>query len=386
MDMHSTVAIIGAGPYGLSLAARLKQQGIHPLLFGVPMKTWVDMPEDLYLRSKITSAFNPFGDYSFGEFISEQGVIIAENPPPIPRTLFLEYARWFLRRHKLHPIEESVNLLDRKEGGVFSVVTHVGNVYEADRVVVANGINDYVNVPHDLLQNVPEALWVHTADCADVERFHGEHVLIIGGRQAGLEWSALLAEHGATVTAVYRHDTPDFKTPNWEILKEIIAGTLSDPAWFKHLSESEREHIVNYVRPAAKRQVEPWLKERVMRPEIALRPKTDITRLYAEGNHVYAEVTDQRMHQTSLLGPFAKVICATGYQPALSRVPFLSDGLRAAITMADEYPDLSEYFESSVPRLHFTGLIAERSFGPLMGFMNMCDASATILCKRLCGS
>ena len=40
------VAIIGAGPYGLSIAAHLKERGLEFRVFGRPMHTWLEqMPQ-----------------------------------------------------------------------------------------------------------------------------------------------------------------------------------------------------------------------------------------------------------------------------------------------------------------------------------------------------
>ena len=36
------IAIVGAGPYGLSLAAHLKAAGVSFRIFGKPMSTWRD--------------------------------------------------------------------------------------------------------------------------------------------------------------------------------------------------------------------------------------------------------------------------------------------------------------------------------------------------------
>ena len=47
------VAIIGAGPYGLSLAAHLADAGIEFRIFGSPMHTWrSSMPEGMVLKSE----------------------------------------------------------------------------------------------------------------------------------------------------------------------------------------------------------------------------------------------------------------------------------------------------------------------------------------------
>ena len=46
------VAIIGAGPYGLALAAHLRGRGVEPAVFGRPMSFWEEhMPKGMLLRS-----------------------------------------------------------------------------------------------------------------------------------------------------------------------------------------------------------------------------------------------------------------------------------------------------------------------------------------------
>jgi cation diffusion facilitator CzcD-associated flavoprotein CzcO len=46
------VAIIGAGPYGLSAAAHLKARGLEVCVFGQPMDFWASkMPKGMLLRS-----------------------------------------------------------------------------------------------------------------------------------------------------------------------------------------------------------------------------------------------------------------------------------------------------------------------------------------------
>jgi hypothetical protein len=59
--------------------------------------------------------------------------------------------------------------------------------------------------------------------------------------------------------------------------------------------------------------------------------------------------------------------------------------VRAAIRTVGGAPVLSTGFESSVPGLHFTGLAAAASFGPLMRFMFGADFAARRLAARLAG-
>ena len=46
------VAIIGAGPYGLSIAAHLAKRGVSHRIFGIPMESWArSMPRGMALKS-----------------------------------------------------------------------------------------------------------------------------------------------------------------------------------------------------------------------------------------------------------------------------------------------------------------------------------------------
>jgi cation diffusion facilitator CzcD-associated flavoprotein CzcO len=66
----ASVAIIGAGPYGLSVAAHLKARGIPALVFGKPMEFWQNMPAGLYLKSawSASSLSDPAGAYSLDRY------------------------------------------------------------------------------------------------------------------------------------------------------------------------------------------------------------------------------------------------------------------------------------------------------------------------------
>jgi hypothetical protein len=62
------------------------------------------------------------------------------------------------------------------------------------------------------------------------------------------------------------------------------------------------------------------------------------------------------------------VIAATGYKVALTRLKFLDGALRSQIRDVADTPILNRQFESSVPGLHFVGIAAANSFGPLQRF------------------
>ncbi len=50
---QAKLAVIGAGPYGLAVAAHARARGIDTVVFGAPMGFWRDcMPAQMLLRSR----------------------------------------------------------------------------------------------------------------------------------------------------------------------------------------------------------------------------------------------------------------------------------------------------------------------------------------------
>jgi pyruvate/2-oxoglutarate dehydrogenase complex dihydrolipoamide dehydrogenase (E3) component len=81
------------------------------------------------------------------------------------------------------------------------------------------------------------------------------------------------------------------------------------------------------------------------------------------------------------------VIAATGYRANIGRLDFIDEDLRSRIRRIGQMPELSSYFESSVPGLYFVGIAAAGSFGPLMRFVFGCDfASRRIIGHVVRGS
>src|ERR1700733_7930623 len=88
------VVIIGAGPYGLSLASHLSQRGIGRRIFGFPMRAWRQMPPGMYLKSFgfATSIPTPQRNYTLPEYCRARGL---EDFEPIEYATFTQYGEWF---------------------------------------------------------------------------------------------------------------------------------------------------------------------------------------------------------------------------------------------------------------------------------------------------
>src|SRR5277367_63279 len=93
------VAIIGAGPYGLSAGAHVKARGLEVRVFGEPMEFWANkMPEGMLLRSPRVASNISDPERVFTLEAYEAAAKIAPSAP-LPIDTFVEYGRWF--RHQL---------------------------------------------------------------------------------------------------------------------------------------------------------------------------------------------------------------------------------------------------------------------------------------------
>ena len=90
-----SLLVIGAGPYGVAVAARAIERGIDTLVVGHPMGFWTDhMPEGMFLRSGADWHLDASGVDTFEAFIEDRGLNAAQLDP-VPIAVFREYAAWF---------------------------------------------------------------------------------------------------------------------------------------------------------------------------------------------------------------------------------------------------------------------------------------------------
>ena len=95
------VTIIGAGPYGLSIAAHLKARGVDFRIFGNPMEFWLKhMPAGMHLKSEgfASSLYDPGSTFTLEAYCKEQGLPYAHIGTPMPLQTFSSYGLEFQRR------------------------------------------------------------------------------------------------------------------------------------------------------------------------------------------------------------------------------------------------------------------------------------------------
>ena len=138
MTERLDVAIIGAGPYGLSVAAQLRDRAAAVRTFGSPMQTWrTRMPPDMRLRSDWdeTSFSAPGGQGRFDDWAAATG---ESREEPIPLQKFLRYADWF-RTTMVGEMDESDIARVERSNGEFRLTTQRGDELAAGMVVLAVG-------------------------------------------------------------------------------------------------------------------------------------------------------------------------------------------------------------------------------------------------------
>lgn len=191
------VAIIGAGPYGLSLSAHLAARNVKHRIFGRPMQFWSDIAAaggERYLKSYCfgTNISTPSPGYSFADYSKPRGL---ETFEPCSIKDFTAYGRWFQQENV--PWVEPVDVahLDRQADG-FAVTLANGERFVANRVVIATGLAGFAFVPPEIASLSP-AFATHTSRIASFGAFKGLEVAVIGAGQSALEAAALLYEAGA---------------------------------------------------------------------------------------------------------------------------------------------------------------------------------------------
>jgi thioredoxin reductase len=370
------VVIIGAGPYGLSLASHLSHRRIERRIFGFPMRAWREMPPGMFLKSFgfATNIPTPERHHTLPEYCRARGL---EDFEPIEYSTYAEYGEWF--QQQLVPDLEQVHVTNvaRLDKG-FEVSLETGERVSARRVVIAVGLGYFTTFP-DVLRSLPPELLTHTAQTAEylkAAQYSGRDITVIGAGQSALEAAALLHEGGAQVRLLARHEvwfSEKFNRQRSLLERVQYPNTVVGPGrenWvLQHVPMLpyyfRTERRVRLTRTYLGPMGTWWLRDRV-EGKVPMLKQTSILAATAQNGKVRLRLRtadgDEREIETE------HVIAGTGYEANVDRLPFLGP-LAAEIRRIERAPALSPYFESSVPGLYFVGLAAAFAFGPLFRFV-----------------
>lgn len=381
------VVVVGAGPYGLSVAAHLKAKGLGVRVFGEPMDFWANkMPSGMLLRSprEASNLSDPRSAFSLGAFEAENNI---RPESPLPLKTFVAYGRWF--RDQLGPIIDlrSVTKVSREMTG-FKIELSDGNMMTTHRVIVAAGVGNFQKRPEPFAGLVSPMI-SHCYEGRRIDEFIGKTIAVIGAGQSSLESAALLHEAGANVEVIARiprlrwigqhswlHHLGPLSTlmySKYDIGPAGISRLVSFPQVMYRVPAKIGGRIrTRAVRPAGSR----WLPARLANVRMSLGRAVGAAS-ESKGDAVRLRLDDgtERMVDHVLLG--------TGYRVDIARYPFLPPPLLKSIHLNEGFPQLDKGFSSSVSGLHFIGASAARSFGPLLCFVAGAEFASRRLTSRL---
>ena len=392
-------AIIGAGPYGLSLAAHFRSCGIPFRIFGRPMDSWLKhMPKGMCLKSDgfASNLYDPNGEFTLEHFCAQRGIDYSDLEIPVTLDTFAAYGLAFKER-MVPELEERMVVSVNRLKDRFCLRLDDGEELTARRIVLAVGITHFEYVPTSLA-NLPPEFLSHSSAHHDLEPFRGRNVVVIGGGASALDLAGLLHEKGAKVVLVARrtalkfHGMPAVGKPRstWDRIRRPKSGLgpglrsrflANSPLMFHHLPQNLRLDVVRtHLGPSGGWFIKDKVVGRVplvlgCTPERADLQGGSSVRLSLRG----ADGT-QREIETE------HIISATGYRVDLDRLKFLSADIRSNVETAGNMPVLSTTFESSAPGLYFVGIAAANSFGPVMRFAFGAGFTARHLTQRLASS
>lgn len=378
MPVGCDVAIIGAGPYGLSCAAHLTYRGVDHAVFGSPMKMWREnMPPGMFLKSEgfASSLYDPRGKLPLRRYCSERGLLYADLNLPVAIETFVGYGLEFQVRFVRRLDRRSVKRLGHA-GGAFVLRLEDDSEISARRVVLATGIDYYRHVPPELV-HLPAHLLTHSADYGDIKRLAGKKVAVIGRGASALDIAVLSHEAGADVHVVSRaptiafHPAPSARRGPRTRLRYPISGLA--PGW-RNVFYCKAPGLFRFF-PATVRaeQVRTWLGPApgwFMRRRAEGKFPVHLGWHIAGGEAAVGGVDLRLRHgdgRTKTLR-VDHVVSATGFRTDVARLPFLDEPLKQAIAALHGAPLLSRNFECSVPNLFFVGPAAALTFGPVMRF------------------
>ena len=133
--------VVGAGPYGLSVAAHLKGLGVPVRVFGEPMGSWRhQMPAGMLLKShaEASNLSAPKGGHLLSDYCRDVGIEPFTDERPVPVETFISYGLWFADR--LVPDVERAQVRQlRGRDNTIEVSLDTGEELTARSVVVATG-------------------------------------------------------------------------------------------------------------------------------------------------------------------------------------------------------------------------------------------------------
>jgi FAD-dependent urate hydroxylase len=329
------------------------------------------MPGGMLLRSSKRSSHmgDPKDGFRLDDYVAQHGTVLGNH---VPLEEFIKYGCWFQRNLVPECERQRVTGLDVASNG-FRLLLNDGKTVYAKFAIVAAGIGPFAHRPQTFNGLSAEKV-SHSSDHANLQRFAGMRVVVIGAGQSAFESAALLLENGADVEIVARADRviwlsstllPSLPSrlrrmldPGTDVGPPGLNQLVARPRIFASLPYRLREPIAQRcIRPA----VAGWLKSRVA--EIQVTMPREVTGATTNGKGVRLHLNDGTTRDAD------HVLLATGFCIDISRYSFIGGNLFTSISQFRGYPLVTLGFESSIRGLFFAGATSALSLGPLFRFV-----------------
>jgi len=376
------VAVVGAGPFGLSIAAHLSDRRVR--VFGEPMFVWTNlMPRDMLMRSawKETSLSAPAGQGTIDAWTEATG---ESREEPIPLVKFLRYAQWFQTQFVAESDPARVTELAPGPTG-YRLRTSSGDSFDARHVVIAVGVTPFSYAPPPFADALGDGVRF-AADELEYESFRGRRVIVVGGGQSGLETAGLAARAGADVELVVRspvrwftdrephHERGAIRARLYKLAYPVLGygpppinRIVMHPDLFAALPIQVRRRL---NRRLLRSGGSPWLRG-LVEGKVAVSQGRVVRGLQRREGTLVLSLDDGTEREAD------DVLLATGYRFSLDALAFISPELRARIRVERGWPVVDRYFRSTDPGILFVGYAAEQQFGPISRFVLGADFTAT---------
>ncbi len=394
--MNVDTVIIGAGPYGLSIAAHLSKSSLTFRIFGSPMQSWRShMPKGMLLKSEgfASNLYDPDSSFTLRHYCEERNLPQYDLGNPVPLDVFSAYGLEFQKR--LVPTLEQTDITSvRRTSEGFELQTADRQIVHTHTVIVATGITNFGYMP-PFLVDLPDTHVSHSSQHHDLSSFRGKSVVVLGAGASAVDIAAILHEEGSQVQLVARRHEIAFHTkakeprPLQQRLRYPRSGLgigwssrlCSDaPLLFHAMPQKFRFRFVrNHLGPAPG-----WFVRDKVVGKFPLHLGCKIQSASIEDGKVQLNIVKKDGSNSQLIADH--VISATGYQVSIARMGFLDQALRRLLHQVEDTPVLSSHFETSVPGLYMVGLASAHSFGPLARFAFGANFTAKHISKHLAGS
>ena len=337
-DNMIPVLIVGAGPYGLSLANYMADMGVDFKIIGKPMELWRNHTfSDASLRSEMATSeiAHPHNAYSIQNFRAANGLERGKSSERIGVKEYRQYIDWVLAQLPYDIQSEYLAKLSQNNN-YFQAELESGEVLGAKQVVIATGVAHHLNIPAEFAKARDV---IHSYYTQEIEALQGKKVLVVGAGQSAAE-AMEICRKNANQVHWYARKEPRFYSEPLDLPKWIFNLVVKSAGLFRRLPHRLIQYLFSIFSATT------------MTPDHKIK-LADVNR--------FSSLPD--------LSNYDHVISATGYNYTLNHMNFLADELRDNLEMRAAMPRIDKNFMSSMRDLYFIGPSTEMFFGPPMKFM-----------------